>query len=186
MKLNIKERKAERKSDAKQLRREGNIPVAIYSRGNPTETLAVSGSEMQSLIRSIPKGMLSTKVLTLVAEDNKERKVIVKDIQYHPSTYEILHMDFEELKEDVPVNVNVPIVCTGVMECVGIKLGGVLRQVIRQLKVRCLPKDIPTSFEMDVSKLRRQQSKRLADLSIPPNVRPIANMSEVAVAIVKR
>ncbi len=112
--------------------------------------------------------------------------MILKDIQYDPTNYSIIHLDFEELLDDVPVNVKVPIECTGVVDCTGVKLGGILRQVIRHLRVRCLPKDMPSFFQVDVKAMGIMDVKRLADLNIPQTVRPLADMNEVAVVIAKR
>jgi large subunit ribosomal protein L25 len=84
------------------------------------------------------------------------------------------------------VTVNVPIQILGLADCVGIKLGGFLRQVIRSLKVSCLPKHIPQEFELDVRDLNVGQSKRLSDIAIPGTARPIGRMSEVAVVIAKK
>jgi large subunit ribosomal protein L25 len=95
-------------------------------------------------------------------------------------------MDFEELADDVPVNVKVPIECAGIVDCIGIKLGGVLRQVIRSLKVRCLPKDIPNAFVIDIRSMNQRETRRLSDLNIPESIRPLVDLNEVAVAIVKR
>lgn len=186
MKLQIFARSAEKKSEAKQIRRAGNIPAVIYSKGNPGKTIAVNGSDYHALLRSLPDGRLSTTIITLKEEGGDERRVIVKDIEYHPTTYDVLHLDFEELHDDTPVTVKVPIECTGVADCVGIKLGGVLRQVIRQLKVRCLPKDIPTAFELAVEMLQLKGAKRLSDIAMPETVRPMMDLKEVAVVIAKR
>ena len=74
----------------------------------------------------------------------------------------------------------------GVADCVGVKMGGFMRQILRWVKVRCLPKDIPQKFVLDVSELGISQSKRLSDIVIPENIRPLAKMQEVAVLIAKR
>jgi large subunit ribosomal protein L25 len=131
-------------------------------------------------------GRLSTTKFTLVDEKGQEKKCIVKEIQYHITTYEVIHLDFEELLDDVKVNVNIPIECVGVTDCQGIKLGGVLRQVIRSLRVECFPKDMPESFELDIRALALNDSKRLKDLNIAETVRPLADLNEVAVVIAKR
>ena len=122
----------------------------------------------------------------MVDDKNKERRVILKDITYNPINYQVIHLDFEELHKDVKINMKVPIEMTGVVDCIGVKLGGVLRQVIRHVKVRCLPKDIPECFFLDVKNLDLRQSRRLEQLEIPETVKPIANMKEVAVLIAKR
>lgn len=186
MKLKYAKRAAEKASETKRIRREGNIPASIYVKGKNAETIAVNGSELQAIMRGIQPGRLATARFTLVDEKGKERHAIIKDIQYNIINYNVIHLDFEELLDNVKINVKVPIECIGVNDCIGIKLGGVLRQVIRSIKVRCLPKDIPANFLIDVKDLGQMQSKRLSDLDIPKTVRPIANMNEVAVVIVKR
>lgn len=185
MKLQIFARAAEKKSEAKKIRREGNIPAVIYSKGDVGKTITVKGSDYHALIRSLPDGRLSTCVITLTEEGGQELRVIVKDIEYHVTTYDVLHLDFEELHDDTPVSIKVPIECTGVDDCVGIKLGGVLRQVVRQLKVRCLPKDIPTTFELAVEMLDVSGAKRLSDIAMPETVRPMMDLNEVAIVIAK-
>ena len=186
MKLKVSTRAAQKKSESKQLRRAGRIPAVIYSRGKEASNLALDNNELSALVRQVQPGRLSTQVFELVDENGKERCALLKEIQYHPTTYDILHLDFEELIENLPVNVKVPIECTGVVDCVGIKLGGVLRQVIRHLKVRCLPKDIPAAFVLDIRSMGQRETRRLKDLEIPQSVKPLVDLNEVAVAIVKR
>jgi large subunit ribosomal protein L25 len=98
----------------------------------------------------------------------------------------VSHIDFEELFEDVPVSVKVPIQCIGVADCVGVKLGGFLRQIIRHVKVECLPKQIPQNFLVDVQDLGIRQAKKLSDIAIPKGVKPLAKMDEVVVVVSKR
>lgn len=187
MKLNVTTRTAGKKSESKQLRRAGRIPAIVYKRGNEAAVnLALNNTEFEAHLRQIQPGRLSTQIFTLVDESGKTRRALLKEIQYHVTNYSILHMDFEELSDDVPVNVKVPIECTGIVDCVGIKLGGVLRQVIRYLKVRCLPKDIPAAFILDIRSMVERETRRLSDLNIPDSIRPLDDLNEVAVAIVKR
>lgn len=186
MKLKLTRRSAARKSEAKQLRRAGYIPAVLYSQGNVGENIAVESVAFGALLRHLPKGRLPTSVILLVDDEGRERRAIVKDIQYDVVSYAVTTLDFEELHDDRPVNVKVPIECVGVADCSGIKLGGVLRQVIRHVRIRCLPRDIPEFFTLDVADLSMRQSRKLADLKWPEGVRPLADLNEVAVAIVKR
>ena len=186
MKLKVLKRELLKKSESKKIRREGNIPAVIYSEGKESQSIIVDGLEFSSLLRSVVPGRLSTTILTLTDEHGKERRAIVKDIQYHVTSYDVVHLDFEALSDKIPVSLNIPIECSGVVDCAGIKLGGVLRQVIRSLRVRCLPKDIPVSFVLDVRSMVLYDVKRLAALEIPKTVRPMANMNEVAIIIAKR
>lgn len=187
MKLNVTKRTAGKKSESKQLRRAGQIPAIIYMRGKEqADNIVLNSTEFNAFLRQVQPGRLSTQVFTLVDENGKERRALLKEIQYHVTRYDVLHLDFEELVDNVPVNVKVPIECVGVVDCVGIKLGGVLRQVIRYLKVRCLPKDIPASFVLDIRNMAQRETRRLKDLNIPETIRPLVDLNEVAVAIVKR
>lgn len=184
MKLKLMKRDSLKKSETKKIRREGNIPAIIYVKGKSTDAIAIDGAEFSAVLRDVEPGRLSTTIFTL--GDGKGRRAILKEIQYEPTTYKVNHLDFEELFDDAKVNVKVPIECIGVADCAGIKLGGFLRQVIRYLRVNCLPKDIPNVFQLDVRSLSLYEKKRLADLNVPQTVRPMADLNEVAVVIAKR
>lgn len=186
MKLNIQKRSAEKGSNINALRREGLIPAVFYSKSRQSENVSVSKAEFDAFMRQLKPGRLSTTKLTLTGEDGKERHSIIKDIQYDVTTYNVIHLDFEELVSNTKVRVNVPIECVGMADCQGIKLGGVLRQVIRHLRVECLPKDMPEFFNLDVANLEMRQSKRLRDIVLPQGLRAIADLDEVVAVIVKR
>lgn len=186
MKLTMSKRSAASKKELSKIRLAGDIPAVLYSQGKLGENICVKGSEFKAALRSIKSGCLPTTVFTLEGSDGKVRSAILKDIQYQPTTYDVWHLDFVELIQDVPINIKVPIQCVGVVDCVGIKLGGVLRQVIRTLRVSCLPKHIPSEFQLDVKELLIAQTKRLSDIALPQNIRPLADLNEVAVVIAKR
>lgn len=186
MKLTVKPRVHERKSDAGRLRRAGQIPAVVYHKGQKGEVISVSESDFSAGLRELPQGRLATTVCQLQGEGNKAIKALVKEVQYHPVSYKVLHLDFEELKENVTVKVNVPLVVVGVIDSVGVKLGGMVRTVIRQLKVECLPKDIPAFIEVDVSAMNIGEVKKLSSLNIPNTVRPLMNLNSVAISMVKR
>jgi large subunit ribosomal protein L25 len=185
MKLTATVRASTKKSDTKQIRREGKIPAILYSAGNPNQQLILDAAEFNAIMRQMKQGHLGTTIFQLQM-DGKSKRAIIKDIQYQLTTYIVSHIDFEELFDDIPVNVKVPIQCTGVAECVGIKLGGFLRQVIRHVRVECLPRHIPAEFQIDVKDLGIKQSKTLSDIKIPQGVKPLAQMDEVVVVVSKR
>lgn len=186
MKIAIQPRTAGKKGVNNRLRREEGIPAVIYVRSKESEPISVDRGQFSAAIREMKKGRLPTTPLTLVTSDSKERRVITKGIQYHPTTYLVEHLDFEELHDEVPIKVNVPVECIGVADCVGIKEGGAVRQVKRTLRVCCLPKDMPASFKLDIKNLSLGGAKKLKDLEIPSTMRALDPLNEVAVAIVKR
>jgi len=186
MKLAAFKRTGKKKSEAKDIRREGDIPAVLYGPKIKPENIFVKGAEFHAMLRKLGEGRLATTVFQIELE-KKTYNAIIKDIQYFVTQFKrIQHVDFEALADDVPVNVNVPIQYTGVVDCAGIKLGGILRQVIRSVKVRCLPKHIPEQFQIDVKELQIGGAKRLSDIEMPKEVRPMAQMKEVAVVIAKR
>lgn len=186
MKLSLKKRAGALKSETKSIRREGNIPAILYGSGHEPEKVVVPGTEFEAILRQLKlkNHQLATTVFELHI-DGANKKALVKDIQYHPATYAIEHLDFIVLDESKAVTVKVPIQIQGAADCVGVKLGGTLRQVIRALKVSCLPTHIPAEFQIDVRDLGLTQSKRLSDIAMPAHVRPLALMSEVAVVVAK-
>jgi len=185
MKLSLSKRKAEKKSEKNLIRHHGNIPAVIYSKGKENHCISVNGNEFKALLRQVPQGHLPTTVVELEGE-GMSLKAIVKDIQYESTTYNVLHLDFLELQGETPVNVNVPIRCIGTSDCPGIKLGGFLRQVMRHLRVNCLPKDMPKELVLDIKDLGMKQTKRVKDMVIPNTLTPLASMNEVIVVIAKR
>lgn len=185
MKLTVEKRTTGKKGETNKLRREGSIPAIIYGLGEAGTPVSVKREAIQQVLQKVASGHLATTVFELEM-GSKTVKAIVKDVQYHPANYAIEHIDFLETKEDHPVTLNVPIQMEGVADCAGVKLGGFLRQVIRTLKVECLPKDIPAHFSLDVLNLSLGQSRRLSDLTIPKGVRPLAKMEQVIVVIGKK
>jgi large subunit ribosomal protein L25 len=185
MKLKIEKRLSVKKSDSNRIRREGNIPAVLYSQGVANENISVDGVQFAEVLRKMVSGRLSTIKFSLVDGD-AEVSAVVKDIQYHPTTYQVLHMDFERLIPGSPITLNVPVEFTGVATCTGIKLGGFLRTVVRHLKVSCVPEKIPEFFTLDVEKLAIGQSLRLSSIKMPEGVVPKGALTEVAVVIAKR
>ena len=186
MKLSISPRASERKSDTKKLRRQGQIPGVLYGSKKTNQNIFFPLEEFQVILRQLRQGLLATTVFTLHDQEGKTSKAIVKEVQYHPASYAILHVDFILISDRDEVTVNIPIQISGVAECAGVKLGGFMRHVVRSMKARCLLKDLPQELVLDVRELEIGQSKTLADVSLPAGVRSLSRMKEVAVVIAKK
>ncbi len=167
------------------LRREGFIPAVIYGKDHPVHPIFLKQEDFATILRGLKAGSLSTTVFEL-NDGHKTHKALVKEIQYHRSTYAVEHMDFALLFENVPITVKVSIQILGAAECPGVKLGGFVRQSIRSIKIACLPKDIPANLVFDITDMQIGSVKRLSDLVIPAGVAPQAKMNEVAVVIAKK
>jgi len=157
-----------RRGGAKKLRATGRVPAVIYGRETKPKNLEIDSIEFRNLIHhSVSENLL----LDLsVAEDSKpKRLVLVQEIQHHPLSGEVLHVDLHEVSENEKVTVMVPVETLG--EAVGVKTeGGVLEHVLFKIKVRALPKDLPEVIEVDVSHLAIGQSIHLGDIKPPQGV----------------
>jgi large subunit ribosomal protein L25 len=133
------------KKEAKALRREGMVPCVIYG-GEKEVYFSADERAFKNLI-------YTTEARTADIElDGTTIKAIVKDVQFHPVTDSIVHIDFLELQEDRPVTMAVPVRLVG--NAIGVRNGGKLRQVLRQLDVRAIPSDLPDAIELNIEKMR--------------------------------
>src|SRR3989454_2217251 len=166
--LNAFARTLARRAGAKRLRAAGRIPAVIYGRQAQPQNLEVSAKEMENLIHhSISENLL---VDLAVKDDSRPKRLaLVQEVQHHPLSGAVLHVDFHEVAEDEKVTVMVPVETVG--EAVGVKTGGgVLEHVLFKIKARALPKDLPEMIEVDVSHLTIGQSVHLGDIKPPPGV----------------
>src|SRR5579864_2962914 len=169
MKLEVQKKDAG-KGKVNALRREGKIPGILYGKAQAGTPICVKADEIHAVLRNMKPGLLATTIFELT-EGSKKHRAIIKDIQYHVASYDVQHIDFVLLADDVPVKINVPVQMVGMNDCVGVKLGGFLRQVARSVAVSCLPKHIPQEgFTIDVRDMNIGQAKTLADVTIPSNV----------------
>ena len=144
------------KKSTKKLRADGNVPCVLYGGEENIHFFA-----HENLFRNL----IYTHMVHLVKLDveGKSYKAILKDIQFHPVTDSILHIDFMEVFEDKPTVVGIPIELKG--NSVGIRNGGKLRQRRRTLKVRGLIKDLPDVLDIDITDIDIGQSFKVRDLS---------------------
>jgi len=107
---------------------------------------------------------------------------MVRGIQYHPVSDELLHIDFYKIRLDEKITTRINIVLTG--DAPGVKEGGVLDHSIRDVEVSCLPDKIPGHFEVDVAQLEIGSSIHLRDLKISEDVEVLADPDQAVVSIV--
>ncbi len=186
MELTVSVRENKRVNDSKRIRRCGGIPAVLYSKGNKNENISISKEEFLRALSTLKPGDLSTTIFTLKSE-KQTTKAIIKDIQYFVTNYEVSHIDFMRLEDKNVIQVGVPVRYIGEADCIGIKQGGTLRQIIRKVKVKCLPKDMPKEFTIDITNLEMGQAIRIKDLPLSDKVDTvIKNKAEVVAAITKR
>ena len=154
------------KSAVKKLRKAGLIPATVYGLGEPTVSLQISPKILAKLLAS-ETGMNSLIFLQREGTDIK-RHVMVKDLQRHPVTGRLVHVDFMRVDPSKKVRVRVPIRLVGT--AIGIKEGGMLEFVLREAHVESLPGIIPTGLELDVTDLRIGDNARMEQLRMPEHI----------------
>src|SRR5216684_8926490 len=160
--LNASPRTLGRRAGAKKLRASGRIPAVIYGRQAQPQNLELSAIELDDLIQhSISENLL---VDLAVKDDTRPKRLaLVQEVQHHPLSGEVLHVDLHEVAENEKVTIMVPVETVG--ESVGVKTeGGVLEHVLFKIKVRALSKDLPEVIEVDVSHLEIGQSIHIGDI----------------------
>lgn len=185
MKLKVARRALSTKGALHKLRREGGIPAVLYAKGLATQSLALETTEIQKLLREIEPGTLSTLVLELQGLDQPVR-VLVKEIQYDKTNYDVRHMDFIALLPEQKIQVMVPIELAGQADCVGVKAGGAIRLVTRKIPVECLPSKLPSRFTVNVSQMNIGDAIRVNAITFPEGVTPCVKPVDVIAVVGKR
>lgn len=176
---------SKREEKINKLRRDNKIPAIVYGAGKDNEVIAIDLPEFEAILRKLGDGEILTTVFNLKS-GSKATKAIIKSIQYHRTSYQIEHIDFQRLQADKPVRIRVPLRLKGVDDCKGVKLGGVIKQAMRAVKISCLPKDIPTEVFVDVSDVGLFENKKLESVEIPANVKLLLPSKEVVATVAKR
>ncbi|MBS1526084.1 MAG: 50S ribosomal protein L25/general stress protein Ctc [Bacteroidetes bacterium] len=143
------------KRDAKELRYEGNVPAVLY--GGKTQThFSVSAADLKPVVYTPDVHFIDLNV------GNVKAQAIIQDIQFHPLTEQILHVDFLELDEKKPIAIEIPIKLTGTSP--GVKMGGKLVQKLRKLRIKALPKDHLDTIDVSIEELEVGKAVRVGDL----------------------
>ncbi|HEX7367180.1 MAG TPA: 50S ribosomal protein L25/general stress protein Ctc [Pelobium sp.] len=155
------------KRDAKELRYEGKVPAVLYG-GKEQFHFAIDAPALKDLVYT-PE--VNFAELTIAG---KKYNAVMQDIQFHPLTEKILHVDFLQLFDDKKVTIEIPVKLTGTSP--GVKMGGKLVQKLRKLKVNALPKNMPQEVEVSIEPLEVGKSVRVRDLK--PSDYTITNVPE--------
>jgi large subunit ribosomal protein L25 len=147
------------KNAARRVRAGGKVPAVVYGAGKDASAVVVDPRQVSRILHS-KSGHNTIFDLSL---DGERTKAMIVDWQYEPIKGALLHIDLKRIAMDKKLTVEVPIVMKG--EPAGVKQqGGILEQVLRQVEVECLPGDIPSAIEADVSELVFGKVLRVADL----------------------
>ena len=169
------------RAEVTKLRAAGRVPATIYGRQAPPQNIEVVSKEMADLLNhSVSENLLVD--LTVEKDARSKRLALVQDVQHHPLTGKVVHVDFHEVAETEKVTIFVPVETTG--EPAGVKNGGgTLEHILHKLKVRCLPKDLPEQITLDVTALEIGKSLHIGDIVAPAGEQIMGEKSRTVVAV---
>lgn len=162
-------------SGSKKVRNAGMIPAVIYG-GEEVMHVSVAPGEIKDLVYTPDFKLAELEIA------GEKYTCILKDLQAHPVTDEILHMDFLRLIEGMPVNVEIPVRFKGTSP--GVKKGGALVKLLRRVKIRTTPEYLVDELYVDISSLKLGQSIRVKDLIVGEGI-SVSNSPSIPVAIVE-
>ena len=160
-KLSVDIRKEHGTSAARRTRLQNKVPAVVYHSGAEATPLSVDKV-------SLNKALKTGQMIFEVNVEDKDQFVLVKEIQYHPVTDEIVHIDFQKVKEDEKISLEVAVRSSG--EAQGVKLGGLLVQMLNSVTVQCRPAEIPEFLEIDVSDMEMNTNLFVKDIILPEGV----------------
>jgi large subunit ribosomal protein L25 len=177
-KLKAEARAQSGKGAARKIRSGGRVPAVVYGRGVDPMPVSVDAKELFHLLHT-DAGM---NVLVDMRVNSDHFLAMPREIQRDHIKGQFLHVDFLRINRDEKIGVEVPIHLVG--ESHGVKEGGVVEHHLWNLHLECLPQDVPTSIEADISGLGINESLKVSDLEIPGNLTLLTSPDEVIVSVV--
>jgi large subunit ribosomal protein L25 len=161
--LNVEPRESAHSRATRRLRREGRVPGVLYGRGGDPQPFSVDA-------RDLRLALAGAGAVLDVALDGSNTSAILKESYRDPVRGDVMHVDLLRVDLNKPIESLVTLHLTGAEEAPGVKEGGVLEQVTREITVEALPNDIPEAIEHDVSHMEMLATEHLSDVTAPPNV----------------
>ena len=180
LKINAQPRTEAGRNAVKKIKQAGLVPAVIYGAKDPARNIQIVERE---LARLLDHAASESVLVEVNMQDGGSRTALIQEVQHHPVTGKVLHVDLHVVAMDELMHAEVPVETTG--EAEGVTTGGgVLEVILRNLEISCLPGDLPDGITVDVSKLNIGDSVHVKDLTLPRGVTVLndAELSVVSVA----
>jgi large subunit ribosomal protein L25 len=177
--IQAKQREGRGKNDARRVRREGMVPITVYGGGAETVAAIAPLSELAAILRSEAG---RNTIFTIEVDGLGESEVMFHERQIDPVKGRLIHADLTRLVKGQKIEVTVPLHLLG--EPVGVReKQGVLEQIIREIDVRCEPRDIPDALEVDVTNLDVHETLHVSDIQVSEGIEILTD-AELVIATV--
>ncbi|CAG7652067.1 General stress protein CTC [Paenibacillus solanacearum] len=151
------------KGERKQLRAQGKVPGVVYGKKVPQTAISIDQKELLAVLKSNPHAIIDMDV-----PQAGKQPVMISEVQRDPLSRQLLHVDFHQINMDEPVNTTVRLEFTG--DPVGVQTGGILQIQRHEVDIRCLPNQIPSVIQVDVSKLEIGENLLVSELALAGNI----------------
>jgi large subunit ribosomal protein L25 len=165
IKLEVLPRAETGSREARRLRARGIIPGVLYGRGNAPHSIGIRERELRRVLTG-GSGMHAILDVVLDGEETSHPSIL-KDYQQDPLRGKLVHVDLQEVRLDQVITATVTVVLIGAEDAPGVREGGALSQIAREVNVEALPMEVPEHLELDVSGMVMGDTLRLADLRVP-------------------
>ncbi len=178
-------RKEQKKGPARRFRQKGLIPAIFYGRSAENILLTVNNDELVKLHKNKKDHAFIKLIIDDGGKSQMEKLSLIKELQYQPLTGKFYHVDFYEVDMKAKLTFEVSLKFVG--KCIGVENGGELQHIKREVKVSCLPENLPDHIEVDVSSLDIGDSIKVKELKLAAGVSVLdpADAAVVAVAAIK-
>jgi len=174
-KLSISPREPEGSRATRRLRRSGRVPGVLYGGDGDPIAFSVNARELRN-------ALAAQGAVLEVVDDGSATPAVLKSAQYHPVRGETMHVDLLRVNLKVAIHAVVALELVGGDDSPGVKNGGVLEQITRELNVEALPTEIPESMTHDVSAMEINDTVTLADVPVPAGVVLLDDLHETVIA----
>ncbi len=176
-KLEISDRVDLKKKGSKMLRKKGLIPGVLYYAGEDNINIEIDKS-------ALFHAMQSGQRIFEIEQKGESQYTMIKELQYHPVTDQIIHVDLMRVRRSEKMTIVVPLTLVG--DSKGVKEGGLLSQSINQLEISCFPTDVPEQIELNVEELELGSSMNVSDIKLENDDIEIITDKEVNIVTVSQ
>ncbi|MBI5051115.1 MAG: 50S ribosomal protein L25 [Nitrospirae bacterium] len=169
------------KGAARTLRKQGLLPGVLYKKDSSTPIKL----QRKEFVKLMSSGIAAHTLIAMELTDNKSDKTehlsLIKDYHVDPVRNELLHVDFIEISMEKKIKITIPVVI--IKEPMGIKKGGIMQQIMREIQIECLPADIPDKIEVDASALDIGHSLHVRDIALREGLKILSDPQAVTVTV---
>jgi len=180
--LNAEIREKTGKSQMTKIRNKGLVPGIICEKGKESISITIDRREFVKLLHKEGENAVINIELKK-GEKSKKSTVIIKEIQFNVIKEGILHVDFQSIKLTEKISVHIPLHTQGDAEAPGVKEGGMLEHILRELEIECLPANMPKEIIIDVSNLKINESIHVKDIQLEEGITMLSDPEQIAVLV---